>query len=484
MWMPKGGRRLRAAGLTRPSSRGAVRVTAVATVMAAVGLTAGSAGALGQQAVRLTLDYSCSFSSGSQPVSAQVTATFPTTASTGQTVKPTGAGITVTLPHPAVAYLAHLHAATVALTAGLATSLTEGTKTTTADWRDFKSSAVAVPATGPLAVTASGTAAPVTVGPPGTATVSAASLALLFTGQTADHSPASSSSVPAACVPKAGQDTSLAKITVDGSAPPASSVTPSDNPKQCLPYPTGLQKNPLFPLPKPLPGSTKLYHPERACVYSAGFTNARKLHEAALVGPGLADLRLGIPSYIKSTHSYFFFQQDGAGQLEYHGQAVLPPARATLLGFGFMPVSATLQLSEVGSLNIALISCAPNPPGKCVNHPANEALFFGKVTLRIYDVQVNGVPLNVGDHCQTATPFDLKLVGLPPAYNISKIKGVLTGTVTVPSFTGCTDNGENLDPIFDATVSGPGNFAKITQGGLCTPQQHLGCPPKIPAPKH
>jgi len=92
--------------------------------------------------------------------------------------------------------------------------------------------------------------------------------------------------------------------------------------------------------------------------------------------------------------------------------------------------------------------------------------------------------LNVGTHCQTATPFDLELVGLPPAYNISLIQGVLTGTVTVPSFKGCSDGSENLDPIFNASVSGPGNFVKITQAALCTPAQNFGCPPVKPIPVH
>jgi len=169
----------------------------------------------------------------------------------------------------------------------------------------------------------------------------------------------------------------------------------------------------------------------------------------------------------------------------------LPPIRATLLAFGFTPVSATIQISEIGSLNIALIACGdlsnPNKSDKCPNPPPkNVALFFGRVTLRIYDVAVNGVPLNVGAHCQTATPFDLDLVGVPPSYIVSALHGVLTGTVTVPKFTGCANGSDNLDPIFDATVSGPGNFVKVNQAPFCSPTvtPPNGCPPKIPPPKH
>src|SRR5262249_30773393 len=147
--------------------------------------------------------------------------------------------------------------------------------------------------------------------------------------------------------------------------------------------------------------------------YAGGYTNATKLNEAALVGPGLTNLRLGVTTYAKFPPAapYTYIQIRAAAQLEYHGLPELPPARATFLAFGFTPVSATLQISEIGSLNAALISCAPT--NKCPNHPANVALFFGRVILRIYNVSVNGVPLNVGPHCQTTTPFNLELVGLP-----------------------------------------------------------------------
>jgi len=94
------------------------------------------------------------------------------------------------------------------------------------------------------------------------------------------------------------------------------------------------------------------------------------------------------------------------------------------------------------------------------------------------------VPLNVGPHCQTVTPFNLVLTGLPPAYNVGLIKGVLTGSVTIPPFSGCNNGTEKLDSIFDATVSGPGNFVKVTQATLCTPLTGGGCPPAKPVAKH
>jgi hypothetical protein len=268
---------------------------------------------------------------------------------------------------------------------------------------------------------------------------------------------------------------------------PASPVSPSDDPAKCLPFPTNLQLNPRFPLPKPLPGSIIAHGPLPGCSYAAGFTNARKLREAVLVGPGLADLHLGLVTYARfpPKYKYTYIYQQVAAQLEYHGQPDLPPARGTLLAFGFMPVSATLQLSEIGSMNAGFISCTPDKPqAKCPVQP--EALLFGQVTLRIYNVAVNGVPLNVGPHCQTVTPFGLKLTGRPPSYNDMTLHGILTGKVTVPQFTGCANGPDNFDSIFDATVSGPGNFVKLNQAPFCSPTVTgaPGCGPKIPRPKH
>jgi hypothetical protein len=102
-------------------------------------------------------------------------------------------------------------------------------------------------------------------------------------------------------------------------------------------------------------------------------------------------------------------------------------------------------------------------------------------------VNVNGVPLNVGSHCQTATPFTLALTGVQPSYNVGAQYGVLTGMVTIPAFKGC-GVAENLDPIFTASVSGPGNFVKVNQAVICTPANPTpppnGCPPAKPIPKH
>jgi hypothetical protein len=183
-------------------------------------------------------------------------------------------------------------------------------------------------------------------------------------------------------------------------------------------------------------------------------------------------LKLGVTTYSKTDAGYIYIQVRAAGQFEYHGLPELPPARATFQAFGFIPVSATIHISEIGSLNLALISCSPAP--KCPNHPANAAVLLGRVTLRLSNVEIGRVPVDAGPHCQSAAPFNLVLTGRPPAYNVPAIHGVLTGTVTIPPFKGCASG---LDPVFTALVSGPGNFDKVTQAPLCIPETDGGCPP-------
>jgi hypothetical protein len=262
---------------------------------------------------------------------------------------------------------------------------------------------------------------------------------------------------------------------VSGSALAQARASSTGNPATCTPFPANLQLNPRFPLPEPPPGSRVLHEPQPACGYVAGSADLRKLDATVPLGPGLSDLRLGLTTYTNLNRSYTYLQQDAAGQFQYHGKAELPPARVAFRAFGYIPVSATIDISEIGSLNLALIWCTPAP--KCPDHPANTALLSGRLTLRLSDVEIDGVPLNVGPHCQTAQPFDLALTGLPPAYNVNLIHGVLTGTVAIPPFKGCASGGYNLDPLFTATVSGPGNFVKLSQAPLCTPLAGNGCPP-------
>jgi hypothetical protein len=248
----------------------------------------------------------------------------------------------------------------------------------------------------------------------------------------------------------------------------------------CPPLPaSGLKLNPRFPLPK-VPRGAKVTHPAPplGCAYLKGYADVRKLDGASLVGPGLANLAIG--ERVVYNFGTGYFEADSPGELDYKACSTcrivhaLPPARATFLAFGFMPVSATLQLTEIGTINIISV-------GTTSALASNTA--WARMELRVYDVDVNGQPLDVGPHCQTKQSVLVKLIGLssgPHPYAL-QTGGPLTGYITIPPFEGCGVT-ENLDPLFTGTVSGPGNYTVFTQGAVCSIIGDLGCPPRVPKP--
>ena len=146
-----------------------------------------------------------------------------------------------------------------------------------------------------------------------------------------------------------------------------------------------------------------------------------------------------------------------------------PPSTATFLTFGFVPTTATIELIEHGTINIFAVG--PALPSNCKPHQPCDtiATVASRLSVRIVpgSVKVNGVPLDVGSHCETPQ-FDAILTGTSasnPPYNVVS-GGPLSGMVTIPKFSNC-GVGENLDPIFNSAISGPMNFNLLTQGPVC-----------------
>ena len=65
-----------------------------------------------------------------------------------------------------------------------------------------------------------------------------------------------------------------------------------------------------------------------------------------------------------------------------------------------MPVTATLQLTEVGTTNIYSVGTASALKTNTV---------WADVSLRVSDVTVDGLPLDVGTRCGSAKPILLKI---------------------------------------------------------------------------
>lgn len=483
-------------------TRGPVARTAlvgVAVVLA--GLVPSSGATAGDQNVDVRLAYTCRFPGAPQNVRVRLQALFPAFGTAGGAIQPTGVKLTVAVPHTAVPSIGS-PGATVTGSALLSTATVQNGVTTDARWPSLDVPPTTIPADGTLRLPAAGAVPASPFGSAGAVTFTAGELTLAIEAPPADGTGTGTGTAsggpvvlpartPVRCAPAAGQDTTLTTVApAPGSASPGR--TPhahrSNGPKAavdtCPPMPTGdLDRSKL---PVPPPNSTILEPPVQSpgCAYAAGFSNVQKLNGAALVNdtkndPVLTNVAVGKRVVLNPVANYG--EQDSIAEFD------PPPAKATFLTFGFMPTTATMDLTPLRLLTIVSVSQIHTPFDKPF-----KTTIYASMSLRLYDVSVNGTPLDVGPQCRATQPLDLDLVGwdyskLPgqgnglPQYSLQS-GGVLTGTLEIPSFTGC-GVGEDLDPLLTSSISGKGNLLKFTQGKLCTPGSGQNCNPvEIPIP--
>lgn len=180
-----------------------------------------------------------------------------------------------------------------------------------------------------------------------------------------------------------------------------------------------------------------------------------------------------------------------------------------LAAFGSVPASATLTLRVpiidghvqylMNHLWDASAALAGRPDAEGCDPAFNDtaprltALVEGDVTLQLSDLKVDGVPVNVGDHCRTVRPAKLELWGdmdrggyFPLSGGVLGMEpGLSDGTLfplegrlyrddegrefgpshglEVPPFTGCGSGGDDLSALVTAMASGPDNRVRLEQ---------------------
>jgi hypothetical protein len=495
-----------------------------AVVVVAAGVLAGSGQAPAARAAGAALGYSCTFPSGTQRAAVQVAATFPASARTGFPVRPSGVKVTVTMPQGIAADLASMHAATVAATADLSVTVTQNGAASGTAWAGLKASPAPVPGSGPLVLAAAGPVSPMIAEVPGTMAFIAGAVTLVLTPRTPGGRATSPAAIHVTCTPGPGQPTRLGTVLVRSpaaaSAKPGASTMASrgtimvgagtarhgieaqDIPAAPPIDPIGYQT--CFPYTNDGPNTQPGYGQGR--VYVGGFSDAAKLGGAAVLG-------YPRPALVESEGPNEAFHDVGsdstggiydcetfAGELDYP-QRAFPPAQATFLAFGFMPVTATATITQVGQQPVRVVEYNPNMTETTHCVPCT-IVSIAEVSLSISKVRVNGVPLDVGSNCHTVRPLytpdptgkidpnnDLVVMtggtapGNPQPWDAGPDGGSLAGTATIPPFTGCvTPGGDNLDPLLDASVSGPGNYVKVTSGIVCNtanPTSQLACTPNL-----
>ncbi|WP_432107997.1 DUF6801 domain-containing protein [Streptomyces sp. AA1529] len=507
------------------SRRRTVRASAVGALALVAGVLPGAGSQAQEQRTRLTADYACAFPSGTRQIEVELSGRFPASATAGQPVRIGEFHADVVLPRQALEKLLPAGTQSVTSEAELTVQVAQGGRSADARWDALRADTTPVPAGQDLTLAHRGTVPPVTAARGGELGFTAGALALDVTpaaqqpdgeqptgektgdgpGEKPATTPPATAPVRIGCRPAEGQELLLAAVRIGGptdgadtSAPPAPSESPDPSASHERPEDeqdtarrgNGLdvgtaQLPPAKPceqerpageldrskLPEPPPGIPVRESPIGGihwCAVPVAVSNVYKLRGAMVIN----DPRDG------ATTANLLIQKEwavgpGYNQLRHLGELDLPDARATFLDFDFMPVSAGIEFTS-SPMTIVTVQRGSSAP--------NYATIYLSQTLRMHDVKVNGVPLDVGPRCRTARPVELELKGKQPEYEVLK-GGILRAKFEIPPFTGCGTGGEDLDPLFTASLSGGGNYLKLVQGPPCLMRPGgLGCvaPPKVP----
>ncbi|MCQ4211140.1 DUF6801 domain-containing protein [Streptomyces longispororuber] len=497
---------------TRGGTRHPVRIASVASAALIAGLLSGAGSRADEQPpAAAVLDYACRLpapaagtaspaDTPAEPVHAvvKVATQLPETAVPGRPIQVGPVQLEAVLPRAALTDL--LPAGTTGIDTGatLGVHVRQNEQTAEATWSQLAGRSD-LPAEGAdLSLRVTGEVPTVTVSSPG-------DLELFGGDLTLNIAPAAGGTpVTVTCAPAEGDEPLLARAHVPGGEPsdgPSAGDSPDagagqgerdgiDVAPNAADTPTGADTCPpdmptgeldLSQMPPPLPG-TVLRDPitlpgQPVCAYAVGFGTVRKLDGSMVINdpsktPALMNVRANAQTITYKSGPYY-------AALNSLAEVTLPDAESTFLGFGFAPVTAKVTF-ETGKLTISTGSIG-NPPNR---EPFAVATFFQ--SLRIHDVKVNGTPLDVGPDCRTSKPYRATLradFSEGGGYKDVLHGGVLSGVVDIPAFTGCVGkSGENVDALFTASISGPGNLVTMNQAEVCSPKgkDSPGCPPVIP----
>lgn len=446
--------------------------------------------------------YRCGLPGGQHRAEVRVSATLPRQVAAGRPVRPSDVRIAVRLPAEAVAELTALGAVAASGTVRLTGRVAQGDDTADLPWTQLTAPDSDLPAMGPYAVEAAGAVPTVTASSGGDLSFSTGPVTLDLLLRRGDNTPTTPPGLAVTCEPEPDQDLTIGRVAVlpvpgTGARPPVVNEPP----------PPGQGDAEDGPVPAP-PGSAAgsgTGHeaaPPDDCVeappvtqdpvpshgYIAGYANVLKLASAVFIkDPGLMKVNMAkaIQTYQCPRDDGLVFTMYSDATFDHRGKPQLPPARSTFLTFGFMPTTATAEFTLDAPMEIATGSYF-SADGQFSEVTRATA----KLWVRLHDVEVNGTPLDVGPACRTARPMELALTGRgsydaegrPHGYTVVT-GGPLTGTATIPEFSGCGVT-EDLDRLFTASLSGGGNHTRMTQGVLCSPGQPEYCPnPPKPKPE-
>lgn len=127
------------------------------------------------------------------------------------------------------------------------------------------------------------------------------------------------------------------------------------------------------------------------------------------------------------------------------GNVNLPPATGSFKELGLVPVTATTAFVEQGQTTGTLES---DGGIQATSH----------ITLKLTSLKVAGIPVPVGNSCQTAVPATITLTS-ESGFN-ALTGGTVSGTYTIPRFVHCL----LATPLINLTLPGPNNTITLNLG--------------------
>jgi hypothetical protein len=124
----------------------------------------------------------------------------------------------------------------------------------------------------------------------------------------------------------------------------------------------------------------------------------------------------------------------------------LPPATVSYKEAGLIPVTATTAFINDGATT------------GTVNLDTGAVTTTSHITLQVTSLTVGGLPVAVGNACESARPATVTVKSLPGFSIVNG--GKLSGTYTVPPFANCG----LLTPVLNLTIPGPGNTITLKLG--------------------
>lgn len=342
----------------------------------------------GEQQVSKDITLDCPFAApaGSQQITLTVSAAVPATVQVGSGLKFRSLAASFLLPHAVAAQLAPT--AADGIRGGLTLDLTahQGDKHSAIP-TPFTVAATPLPETGDVKLTATADLPEQAITVPGKVSfdIGAPTIALK---PAAD---AAAEATPVACTLLPDQTTTLASVLA--TQPPANIPGPSKPDPSPPPAPPAAEPNAVSPQDDGFPLVTPLNYVQVTATSSIYRLGATVASSRTAILNGSWTLILDPPDYIPRDPSTI------------SGVVGFRPVTATFLGFGFVPVSATVEFLPVDYRNSKLIDLTGQLWGgvRLTTHV--------QVMARMSNAEVNGVPLDLGPDCVTAKPVSLNLSG-------------------------------------------------------------------------